>query len=94
MSFLFLLFFLLCFSFLTVFVFVLLFVYFPSLTISSTSDQVVVVYFEDDEDANGKTRYRSVPVEHVMLDDDHRRPNRGGGAGSGAGGGRKAGQVQ
>lgn len=52
------------------------------------SCQVILVYFEDDEDANGKTRHRRVPVEHIIFEKDVRIAavgHRGGGAAGGGG---------
>ncbi|CBJ26523.1 conserved unknown protein [Ectocarpus siliculosus] len=49
--------------------------------------KVLVVYFEDDEDANGGHQYRRIPVEHVMIEDDGGHANRHGyAAGAGVGG--------
>lgn len=46
-----------------------------------------MVYFEDDEDANGGRQYRRIPVEHVMIEDDGDHTNRHGyAAGAGVGG--------
>ena len=44
------------------------------------------MYFEDDEDAEGKTCYRRVPVEHIILDESSRVGGKGGGGGGGGGG--------
>lgn len=51
----------------------------------------MLVYFEDDEDETGKTRYRRVPVEHVILDNEKDQRGGAGGGGGGGGSGKRSG---